>query len=699
MSTFYLEVCDDIRGTRKPEPLIGRNSFIVGNSYSASSNANIRVASRSLADRQFSLSLDRVGWSIEHIGGATPTLLGGAPLQKAERKRIGPGASVTVAHHTFRLVREQAQANKPSGFKFGQGVRRTDADALARTAGDVHAELIKALKSMRGEVSSGDKVDGEYFAAAEREFLEGRLEELARDTVRGLGVDELELIVSGALHRRCAEMLVDADETRVSVQHGWQERGGEIVRAQAESFLQKMGVKMVRLSLADDLEVLEESYDTLYTRNQLGMDEGAKRAIVREMLIRTVSQIVFGLGPIQSLIDMDSISEIMVVSPEQIFIEKAGKLRELPYGFPNENALMLTIERIVDQAGRRIDQQSPLVDARLNDGSRVNAVIQPLALKGPNLTIRKFPSKPLTLRELQGFGSMTKAMLHFLEACVRAEMSIVVSGGTGSGKTTMLNALSEYIDPGERVVTIEDTAELQLLQEHVITLQARSAGVESKGAITIQDLVKNALRMRPDRIIVGECRGPEALDMLQAMNTGHEGSMTTAHANTPQEMMLRLEAMVQMGYKEMPSVAIRRQIASAVDIIVQVERNAIGRRTTYISEVVGLDEDTGKLIVEGIFSYRLFRRTDEELLRIVEEFEAGRNILDICADSKINKDSANRIYEAYGDYFLRGAKKPKNEILKSEDTLREKHIFTGYLPNRIEAIVRDGGFVWGGLSR
>ncbi|HYF94083.1 MAG TPA: CpaF family protein [Symbiobacteriaceae bacterium] len=314
---------------------------------------------------------------------------------------------------------------------------------------------------------------------------------------------------------------------------------------------------------------------------------------------------IIGYGPIQPLLDDPEISEVMVNRYNQVYVEKKGKLVLTDVQFAGDQQVMQVIEKIVAPIGRRIDESSPMVDARLPDGSRVNAIIPPLALKGPSITIRKFARKPITIEQLVEWGTLTKSMAIFLEACVKARLNVVVSGGTGSGKTTTLNVLSSFIPDDERIVTIEDAAELQLRQEHVVSLETRPTNIEGKGEISIRNLVKNALRMRPDRIVVGECRGGEALDMLQAMNTGHDGSLTTGHANSPRDMIARLETMVMMAGMELPVKAIREQIASAVDLIVQVARLKDGtRKITHITEVQGMEGDV--VVLQDLF---LFRQT------------------------------------------------------------------------------------------
>ena len=322
----------------------------------------------------------------------------------------------------------------------------------------------------------------------------------------------------------------------------------------------------------------------------------------RDRLIEEVLDETFGLGPLEMLLKEPTISEIMVNGPKNVYIERCGTLEKAPIQFRDDKHLMQIIDRIVSRVGRRVDEVCPMADARLPDGSRVNAIIPPLALDGPCLTIRRFGSNPLKLEDLLNFKSLTPEMVMLLEGAMKAKLNIIISGGTGSGKTTLLNTLSSFISNDDRIITIEDAAELQLQQDHVVRLETRPPNIEGKGQIKATDLVRNCLRMRPDRIIIGECRGGETLDMLQAMNTGHEGSLTTCHANTPRDAIARLETMIMMAGFDLPIRAMRTQIANAVDLIVQANRLQGGpRKVTHVTEIVGMEQDT--IVMQDIFKF------------------------------------------------------------------------------------------------
>jgi len=353
----------------------------------------------------------------------------------------------------------------------------------------------------------------------------------------------------------------------------------------------EMDPNTLRSEIRGVVEHLCDTENPLLNRNE-------RQRLVNEILDET-----FGFGPLELLLKDEKIADIMINGPKHIFVEKEGRIQRSEVVFRDNEHLLQIIDRIVSRVGRRVDETSPMVDARLPNGSRFNAIIPPLALDGAAVTIRMFGSRPINKDDLLRFKAFTPEMLALMEGAMKARLNVIISGGTGSGKTTLLNTLSSFIQPDHRVITIEDAAELQLQQEHVVRLETRPANIEGRGAVTATDLVKNALRMRPDRIIIGECRGAETLDMIQAMNTGHEGSMTTVHANTPRDALSRLETMISMAGLELPIRALRSQFASAVDLIIQASRLQGGpRKVTSISEVIGMEGDT--IIMQEIFAFK-----------------------------------------------------------------------------------------------
>jgi pilus assembly protein CpaF len=371
--------------------------------------------------------------------------------------------------------------------------------------------------------------------------------------------------------------------------------------------LAQAGEREYRLAIEDAVAQLIREADVVLTRPE---------ALT---LMREIADEIVGYGPITDLLNDESISEVMVNSAQDVFFERKGLLYRAERTFRDDEHVKRVIDRIVQPLGRRIDESSPMVDTRLPNGSRVNAIIPPLAVKGPSVTIRKFSKRKLTDQELIRLGAMTAEMAEFLRACVGSKLNILVSGGTGSGKTTFLNMLASYIPPRDRIVTIEDPAELQLPQENWVSLETRPVNVEGKGLVAQRDLVKNALRMRPDRIIVGECRGSEAFDMLQAMNTGHDGSLTTVHANTPRDAISRVENMVLMANLDLPAKAIREQIASAIHLVVQLSRLSDGsRRVTHVTELVGMEQDI--ISMQEIFAFRRYGMDEND--RVLGALEA-----------------------------------------------------------------------------
>jgi pilus assembly protein CpaF len=393
---------------------------------------------------------------------------------------------------------------------------------------------------------------------------------------------------------------------------GGEEHHGDVVDPYAElktrvhhACIAKLGPKLFTNETTEELSerVLRAVTEELaLDRTPLTRDE-------RRQIVRDISDDILGYGPLEPLLQDDSITEVMVNDYDRIYVERGGKIERARSTFADTAHLLRIIDKIVSQVGRRVDEGSPMVDARLPDGSRVNAIIPPLSLRGPTLTIRKFSRDPYTMDDLIAFGTLTPKAAQFLAACVRGKLNVLISGGTGTGKTTTLNALSAFVPNDERIITIEDAAELQLQQEHVITLEARPPNIEGQGEIRIRELVRNALRMRPDRIIVGEVRGPETLDMLQAMNTGHEGSLTTIHANSPRDALSRLETLVLTAGVDLPLRAIREQISSAFDVLVQISRLVDGsRRVTHATEVLRMESEV--VTLQDIF---LAKPPDEEV--------------------------------------------------------------------------------------
>ena len=364
----------------------------------------------------------------------------------------------------------------------------------------------------------------------------------------------------------------------------------------------------------DHSDFIKQRLNEAYVQTKVSLPEDLRQQIFHDILDELT-----GFGPIQSLLEDEDISEVMVNGPKKVFVEKKGKLTKSAVTFDDDDHVLRVIDRIILPLGRRVDADTPTVDARLPDGSRVNAVIQPVSIDGPCITIRKFRKDKLTIQQLIDYGSLNSQMAEFIRACVLAHLNIVISGGTGSGKTTLLNVLSSFIPEEERIITIEDAAELQLQQDHVLRMETKVANIDGTGAVTIRDLVRNSLRMRPDRIVVGEVRGGEALDMLQAMNTGHDGSLTTLHANSPRDALSRFETMVLMAGMDLPLKVVRQQISSAVDLIIQQTRLKDGsRKVTAITEVVGMEGDT--VVLTDVFKFEQTGTAEDG--RIIGELKA-----------------------------------------------------------------------------
>ena len=535
---------------------------------------------------------------IENVG-LNGTLVDGQLVGVGEQVSVKIGQEIHIGEWALYLSAEEAGA-RPAGEAIRIRREKTPLAKAMEIEKKAHGELLRRLNLRTIEVETQD--DPRYVSHIKAHLSEV-LDDLAGEADDATGW----FLVEQQLKRDII--------TEISRRAGSKMRppilapGDAVLDPQYEAALARMrdlligdlGLAFGTERVKQDIEKVEEGFKEAFDREAPQVTEALWGYTVKRYLMKDILDIVLGLGPIQDLLDMPNVTEVMVVGPDKIYIEEEGVIRNTGRSFFSEEVVHTVIERIVTPIGRRIDRSTPIVDARLPDGSRVNATIAPLSLVGPVLTIRKFSEVPFTIDDLIGFGTITPFAANFCRACILGRKNVLVSGGTASGKTTLLNVLSAYIPPHERIITIEDSAELQMFQEHVVRMETRQANVEGKGRYTIRDLVQNSLRQRPDRIIVGEVRGPEALDMLQAMNTGHDGSLTTVHANNPLDAMKRLEGLV-LEAVDMPVRAIREQIVTALDVVVHLTRFADGRReVTAISEVAGLDRDEGTIVVEDIF--------------------------------------------------------------------------------------------------
>ena len=518
---------------------------------------------------------------------------------------IGKGAHNEIRLDGWRVGKEHARL-----FKTPAGIVIEDMGALGGTL--VNGERIV----QHGPLRETDEVQIGPYTLRIREMSQGAPAMIQATVPRSCSDtanSSNQLAIESQRESRLQEMQVDRNFSRanpvdrpgtalvVALDNRQRQVEFEWRKRLHHQLLSTMDLRRRDISRMTD-DVLRAETEKLIRELMVELTTEIPEDVDRETLCKQVLNEAVGLGPLEQLLEDDSITEIMVNHFDEIYVEKSGRLQKYPLSFTTDRAVMGVIERIVAPIGRRIDESSPMVDARLKDGSRVNAIIPPLALKGPTLTIRKFPKHKLDANDLVSCGSVNHDMAEFLRACVEQRKNIIVSGGTGSGKTTLLNILSNFIPDGERIITIEDAAELRLHHAHLVSLESRPSNAEGRGAVSIRELVKNSLRMRPDRIVVGECRGAEALDMLQAMNTGHEGSLTTLHANTPRDALARLETLILMAGMDLPLTAIREQIASAVDIIVQQSRFSCGtRKVTAIVEITGME--TGKIQLQELFKF------------------------------------------------------------------------------------------------
>lgn len=535
-----------------------------------------------------------------HVLGVSAVYLGDRQLYRGDRWLITPDQALRLPPFTLEFDIPTVEDNA------ARRARELDL-ATQRLVQDVHAAVIKRMRDSQPgdmEVSPSDvkRWEDEIERVADEqglskpEFSE-RVDHLAGLAVRSRLVEQLssESQSTGrgegvVVRRKVWSRQVSSNANRETELENTCRHFGELLKFERNQPVSDRLAKVER----ECLEAWSKSAPRYHVDFKLYL---AYRHVKKE-----VKDLVFGYGPLEDLLSLPTISEIMVVDSDHIYVEKQGRIENSGRRFLSDEVTESIIERIVSQVGRTIDKSRPLVDARLSDGSRVNAVIAPIAFSGPCLTIRKFSQKKLVVKDLIRFGALTEGVAEFLRGAVVSRQNILISGGTGTGKTTLLNVMSDFIPDNERIVTIEDTVELRLSKEHVVQLETKEANLEGKGAYSIRDLVRNALRMRPDRIVVGECRGAEALDMLQAMNTGHDGSLTTIHANSAEDVVLRLEVMVQMAF-DLPTASVHRQIASAVNLIVQLHRLRDGRRiVSQVAEVVGLNPLTGRVEMRDLFA-------------------------------------------------------------------------------------------------
>jgi len=571
---------------------VGDESILIGRDESS----DVTLRSPFVSRQQARIFREDGTYFIESLG-LNETIVANKPLPHKGRAKIEYGDEVRVGEFSLFMM-------EPSARRVRAGERAASPrKRVIELEQKLHAELLDRLNlRVTGQAGSADE--------AHVALIKRHLQEIIEAHKGQVDAEMGDHLVREFFWRGTVTELARRATGKLMYSYGFE--GSDLRSPKLEESISRLigdvlGSFPLRLrphSMKEDVAMVEKDFPAQMQRIGKFLTPDLREYIVRRMLSKEIEDVVLGYGPLQDLLEMPNINEIMVVGRDHIYIEKDGAVTNTGRSFFSDEIVHSIIERIITPVGRRIDRSTPLVDARLPDGSRVNAIVNPLSLSGPVLTIRKFARIPFTIDDLIERGTLTEGAANFLRSCVLGRKNLIISGGTSSGKTTTLNVLSNFIPPEERIVTIEDSAELQLPQEHLVRLETRPANIEGRGAYTIRDLVRNALRMRPDRIVVGECRGPEALDMLQAMNTGHDGSLTTIHANTPSDTMMRLETMVLMAV-EMPVKAIREQIAAALHLVVQIARQSDGqRRVTHISEIGDIDPETGQILTEDIFVLR-----------------------------------------------------------------------------------------------
>ena len=564
---------------------------------------DVTLASPFVSRNHARILKEGAGYVIESLGINGVTVANRLVPHK-EKRRLDYGDEIRLGEFSVYMM-------EPSVRRVGKPKRAaTPRKRVIDLEQVIHSELLDCLNL---------RVTGKGGAADEQHvvLVKRHLQEIIARHAGKIDNDMADYLVREFLWRTIVTEVARRATGKLMYSYGFE--SSDILNARYEEAIGRaidevIGASPLHLmphTLKDDMARLEADWPGRLEKLAPRITPQLRDYVVYRMLSKEIEDVVLGYGPLQDLLEMPNVNEIMVIGKDSIYIEKDGVLQNSGRSFFSDEIVQSIIERIITPVGRRIDRSTPLVDARLPDGSRVNAVINPLSLSGPVLTIRKFARIPFTIDDLIEFGTLTEGAANFLRSCVMGRKNILISGGTGSGKTTTLNVLSSFIPSEERIITIEDSAELQLPQEHLARLETRPANIEGRGAYTIRDLVRNALRMRPDRLIVGEVRGPEALDMLQAMNTGHDGSLSTIHANSPTDTMTRLETMVLMAV-EMPVRAIREQIIAAIDLVIQIARLPDGQRAvTHITEVCGIDPDTQQIITEDIFVHRGIRGEEE----------------------------------------------------------------------------------------
>lgn len=596
MRNVELIVSDTARLSERHYRLTENVYFVGAEGAQDGSQEFIGIRSAAVNPRHLEISRSYTGWAVTAHG--PDVALGDVVLPVGSKCPLVSGSEILIGEHVLRV--KEADDAVGAADDTAPPLDRHDLGEFERGLHLQLVELVRGADYLDGGMGGGD-VEG-Y-----RQLVSSELDRITSQALAQCSERARQTLAGAAIYRRLKHRCIASGSAMdvTATYSGLSAEDAQALRQIEGELLTTLGVEMRPRETREDMARLRSGFDDVFDGVNLRLIRpDLRRRIVHEAVRQSIMSLYFGLGPLQPLLDNDQIGEIMICRHDQVFVEKHGKLIETGLSFASEDALLSIIERIMGEVGKRVNQGNPYEDARLSDGSRVNAVVPPIAVKGPALTIRKFRSAPLTLDELLAGGSLSEAMAEFLRRCVLARLNVVISGGTGTGKTTMLNWLAGMISPTERLVTVEDTAELRLYQTHVVTLEARPPNAEGRGAVTIRDLVKNALRMRPDRILVGECRGGESFDMLQAMNTGHDGSMTTAHANNPVEMIARLENLVLMAGQDLPISAIRHQISHAVDYIVQLKRFADGaRRVIEIAEVGDVEPETGMIEVDPVFRY------------------------------------------------------------------------------------------------